>query len=342
MAFFMKPLRAYGRALNRAPIRTKMATSFTVLTSADLIRQVLEYRWALQPQPVPEMQRGSEKNADSKTTDHIFPWWDPERTMRMSFWGLTFHPWAIHFWFNHMERWIGTSPPGASRAAVVSLVGRKVVVDQLMSSPVFLGFFLVYTQLTKGKSYEDIKRTLHEDWFTLAKAGWSCWPIAHCFGFAFIPVHWRLLYVNFITLGFGTFLSLMASQGGKGVITPVDKVYQGITGAPKDATFGSKEGLGAAVSSAWILGSMGMAYHWRKVGMLGLGCGIAGGSMCLIETSILYGFDHIWAGPLGLSHSSEDLGTNADTRPSRLIGQGTARAQPKQQMSGECPEDPKR
>jgi len=332
----MRAIRAYGRSLDRAPIRTKIATSFTVLTSADIIRQALEHRWKLQPQPVPEMQHGSEEISNANTDD-VFSWWDSERTMRMSFWGLTFHPLAIHFWFNHMERWIGTSPPGASRVALLSLAWRKVIVDQLMSSPVFLGFFLMYTQITKGKSYEDVKRTVNEDWFTLAKAGWSCWPIAHCFGFALIPVHWRLLYVNFITLGFGTFLSLMASHGGKGIITPMDKLYQQITGAPKDATFGSKENLGFATSSAWILGSMGMAYHWRKVGMLGLGCGILGGGMCFIESSILYGFDHIWSEPLGLSQPSSD---DYSTRTSRLMGQGPAHAQPEE--AGECPQKPKR
>jgi len=161
-----------------------------------------------------------------------------------------------------------------------------------MSSPVFLGFFVIFHQVLKGANLEEVEETIRRDWFTMVKAGYSCWPLVHMFGFAFIPVHWRLLYVNIVSLGFGTFLSLMASRGGEGLTTPIDSIYQTATGSTE--RLGNKETVAKVIGGAWALGAMSMAYNWRTVGWLGAGCTLVGGTAALIELPIVCG--HSWVG----------------------------------------------
>ncbi|GAB5371333.1 hypothetical protein AAMO2058_001570600 [Amorphochlora amoebiformis] len=266
-------ISAYDRSLNIRPIRTKIATSFTILTAADILRQFLESRNTLEP---------------TKNRSSAVSWWDPERTSRMAAWGLTAHPITIHFWFNHLENWIGKNPVGASKGQLFKIAAKKVLVDQLTSMPVFLGFFIVFVNLSKGKSLEETKSTLKEDWFTIAKAGYSCWPVAHLINFAFVPVHWRLLYVNFVTLGFGTFLSVMASQGGRGVRTPIDLIYQKVSGS--EDLLDCKESFAKVVGVSWMLAGMSMALNWRRIGLTGIGCGMVGATAALLELPLILGY----------------------------------------------------
>eukprot|EP00471_Norrisiella_sphaerica_P007355 CAMPEP_0184481932 /NCGR_PEP_ID=MMETSP0113_2-20130426/3522_1 /TAXON_ID=91329 /ORGANISM="Norrisiella sphaerica, Strain BC52" /LENGTH=283 /DNA_ID=CAMNT_0026861387 /DNA_START=337 /DNA_END=1188 /DNA_ORIENTATION=- len=251
------------------------------MTSADLTRQYLEHK-----QAVKDLSSSSE-DTDSVSLFRASDWWDKDRTMRMSFWGATVHPLAVHYWFNNLERWIGPNPLNASKLTVLRLALRKVIVDQLMSSPVFLGSFLAYSALTQGKTIEDTIHSFKDDWFTIMKGGWSCWPLAHLINFSIVPIQWRALYVNFVQLGFGMFLSMMGNQGGAGVITPVDKLYQRISGSSK--TFGSVEGAATVIGISWVFGGFSMAYNWRYVGWNGLGCGIVGATVVLMELSVVAG-----------------------------------------------------
>mmetsp|Transcript_9418 Transcript_9418/g.12964 ORF Transcript_9418/g.12964 Transcript_9418/m.12964 type:complete len:260 (+) Transcript_9418:2-781(+) len=212
--------------------------------------------------------------------------------MRMALWGATVHPLAVHYWFNNLERWLGPNPVGASKAVLLRMAFRKVVVDQLMSSPVFLGSFLVYSALGQGKTLEASIDSFKENWFTMVKGGWSCWPLAHMINFAFVPVQWRVLYVNFVQLGFGTFLSMMGNSGGGGVLTPIDSLYQKVTG--KDDAFGNVESVAKSIGASWILGGASMAYNWRHVGWTGLGCSLVWGSAAILEISIVMEQDRFW------------------------------------------------
>lgn len=106
----------YDGALRTAPLRTKVATSFTILTSADVIRQ------AFFENPPPS-QRAT--TADSDDIRGGTPaalaapdWWDTDRTARMALFSCTLHPVWIHHWFNFLEHW----RPSAALSAPTSVV----------------------------------------------------------------------------------------------------------------------------------------------------------------------------------------------------------------------------
>eukprot|EP01052_Picozoa_sp_SAG31_P037310 SAG31_NODE_4799_length_2952_cov_2.405889_2_plen_296_part_00 len=254
-----------------------MATSFTILSSADILRQI-----CLEKPSCSTQTASGWSIAD-------FANWDPVRTSKMSLWGLTGHPLTIHFWMNTMERWQGTlNMATASRMQVLQMAGRKVIIDQLTASPVFLGSFLMFAQLMDGHGLAGCQLKLERDWWTMVKGGWSCWVIGHLISFSVVPVHWRVLYINVVSIGFGTFMSkMMVADAQSGAIeTPVDRVWQLTSGAPPGAEFGSTSFGAMLTTSAWCA-AVGSLYMVRThVGTTGMVCGSIGLSMALVESML--------------------------------------------------------
>eukprot|EP01048_Picozoa_sp_COSAG05_P004682 COSAG05_NODE_261_length_12717_cov_4.824061_3_plen_314_part_00 len=264
----------YDGHLKASPIRTKVATSVSILTVADVIRQGLELR------------RGD----DSAGLDYA-------RTGRMSIWGCTGHPLTIHYWMMMMERWQGSLPLTAPKGQIVKMAARKVAIDQFTASPVFLGAFLCWSTLLEGKGIDGCRQKLRDDWWTMIKFGWSTWFVGHFISFAVVPVHWRVLYINIVSIGFGTVLSQVANlpppgssndaEGHQAVLTPLDMLYRQVRGP--DAMFWSVEGATVAVGAAWLAAAASIARNRAAIGPVGLVCSGVGMSMYAFEaTAVLF------------------------------------------------------
>ena len=165
--------------MKAAPIKTKIATSVSILTVADVIRQALERRDRAVPvQPLAAERTLPPSRRVPDSTNGVESW-DCQRTLRMSLWGCTGHPLVIHHWMNVMERWQGSLPPTAPKLQMVKLAARKVCVDQFTASPVFLGSFLCFSTLMEGKGIDGCREKLKSDWWTMIKFGWSTWFVGH-------------------------------------------------------------------------------------------------------------------------------------------------------------------
>jgi hypothetical protein len=169
----------YDSCLKAAPIKTKIATSVSILTVADVIRQGLERS----PSSASSSHVSGTAAAPGRPSPSSPPKppqlqpdaWDYERTLRMSLWGCSGHPLVIHHWMNVMERWHGSLPPTAPKLQMVKLAAKKVCVDQFTASPVFLGSFLCFSTLMEGKGIDGCREKLRSDWWTMIKFGWSTW-----------------------------------------------------------------------------------------------------------------------------------------------------------------------
>jgi hypothetical protein len=177
----------YDSCLKAAPIKTKIVTSVSILTVADVIRQGFERRsCALTASPAEYKAPPPPPSPPRELPDvvHLEVGWDYQRTLRMSLWGCTGHPLVIHHWMNVMERWHGSLPATAPKLQMVGLAARKVCVDQFTASPVFLGAFLCFSTLMEGKGIDGCRAKLKSDWWTMVKFGWSTWFVVsramHC------------------------------------------------------------------------------------------------------------------------------------------------------------------
>lgn len=249
----------YDAALTATPIRTKVATSFSILTGADVVRQLAVERR---------------------------PTLDAARTARMAAWGATVHPIWIHYWFQCMEAWRPSYAviTAANRGAVARLTLQKVAVDTLSGSPAFIAMFLAIAAALESRgSLAAVREKLRADWLSTACAAWSFWPAAHLVSLSVIPVHWRLLYINVLSLGWGTYLSGVAASTTSTTSTttparlPVDRAWNTLTGG----THGLAGARGAHVA---ILGVTSVA--WASLAALYIRTfartGPAGIALCVI------------------------------------------------------------
>jgi protein Mpv17 len=258
-----KLLGMYERALQEAPLRTKMLTSGTILTSADVSRQLLF------EEPVNQI--------DSQGAPQPTRTYDVERTGRMALFGLTIHPIWVSGWFNFMDKWQGALPVGASSGTALGIGVRKMLIDQSTSSPVFVASFIASMAFLQGFDLQQIQEKIAQDWWTTVKGAWSFWSIGHVVNFAFVPLHWRVLYINVLSVAWGMFLSKIQAKpldSDEKVWTPVDEVFSTVK-TVMGVDFDQPEAAIGLIGAAW----MGLVVH--SASMLGACWGAFGISLSL-------------------------------------------------------------
>lgn len=95
----------------------------------------------------------------------------------------------------------------------VTQTAARVVVDQGVFAP-FIGIPLYYLAmgLMEGRSVEDTQQKLSRNWYTTLISNWSVWPIFQAVNFAFVPVAYRLMAVNVVSIGWNCFLLMKNAE----------------------------------------------------------------------------------------------------------------------------------
>nr|XP_034184790.1 mpv17-like protein 2 isoform X1 [Osmia lignaria] len=120
------------------------------------------------------------------------------RTRNMTAVGLLQGP--FHHWFYMM---LDKMLPGRTALSVV----KKMCLDQTIASPTCLGIFFVGLGVLEHRQikeiYEELKMKLYDTW----KVDCCFWPPTQSVNFFFIPLRYRVLYTNFMTMIYDIFLS---------------------------------------------------------------------------------------------------------------------------------------
>ena len=83
----------------------------------------------------------------------------------------------------------------------------RVGVDQLLFSPCAITIYFGIMGLMQRKSFTDIKQGWQDNFVSTLLVNWTVWPTFQALNFTLIPVNYRLLAVNVVSLGWNTFLS---------------------------------------------------------------------------------------------------------------------------------------
>ncbi|CAK9818278.1 Mpv17-like protein 2 [Anthophora plagiata] len=123
---------------------------------------------------------------------------DYVRTKNMTVVGFLQGP--FHHWF---YMFLDRVFPGRN---VISVI-KKTCLDQTIASPTCLGIFFVGLGVLEHKNFdaicEEVKMKLYDTW----KVDCCFWPPTQCVNFFFIPLRYRVLYTNFMTMIYDIFLS---------------------------------------------------------------------------------------------------------------------------------------
>ncbi|KAL1522875.1 hypothetical protein AB1Y20_017840 [Prymnesium parvum] len=180
----------YSSWLQRHPLRTKAVTGGLIMTAADTSQQHVERERAL--------RRRGDGGAPST--------WDANRTLRLvSFYSLFQMPF-VHVWFGFLERRFGAVTPRSDLPRFIA----KLAVDQCIGFPTVLATFCCVQPVLQGQGIEGAMGKLQRDLWAMVRAGWQVWFPANFVIFAAVPLHFRPLMMNIVSLGWSVYMSSMS------------------------------------------------------------------------------------------------------------------------------------
>ncbi|KAG7211390.1 hypothetical protein KM043_010678 [Ampulex compressa] len=124
--------------------------------------------------------------------------WSLNRTRNMAVSGMSIGV-ICHYWYRYLD----TRLPGRT----LSTVMKKVIIDQLVCSPLCISVFFITLALLENSNWEELRSEIVAKAHRLYIAEWIVWPPAQIINFYFLPTRYRVLYDNTISLGYDVYTS---------------------------------------------------------------------------------------------------------------------------------------
>ncbi|GMY19815.1 protein sym-1 [Fagus crenata] len=128
---------------------------------------------------------------------------DWKRTFLFTLLGLVLVGPTLHFWYLYLSKLVPL--PGASGAIL------RLLLDQFLFSPIFIGVFLATLVTLEGRPSQAIPK-LQQEWFSAVLANWKLWIPFQFLNFRFVPQQFQVLAANFIAVVWNVVLSFIAHK----------------------------------------------------------------------------------------------------------------------------------
>ncbi|XP_068429104.1 mpv17-like protein 2 [Clinocottus analis] len=123
---------------------------------------------------------------------------DWRRTGRMLTVGCSFGP-VVHYWYLWLD--------GVFVGNALETVGKKLFMDQVVFSPVLWLSYFLGTSLMEGHTLSEGWNEFTDKFLELYTVECCVWLPAQAINFYFLAPKFHVVYINFITLGWDTYLS---------------------------------------------------------------------------------------------------------------------------------------
>ncbi|KAL0709765.1 hypothetical protein Bca4012_016743 [Brassica carinata] len=128
---------------------------------------------------------------------------DKKRTLTFTILGLGLVGPALHFWYLYLSKVVTAS--GLSGAVL------RLLLDQFVFAPIFVGVFLSAVVTLEGKPSHVIPK-LKQEWTGAVLANWQLWIPFQFLNFRFVPQNFQVLASNVVALAWNVILSFKAHK----------------------------------------------------------------------------------------------------------------------------------
>lgn len=211
----------YKHALSRYPLTVKATTAATLMSCSDVLGQTFEqggYRQILNKHDSDStesldqinLHNGCPTNTkryhpddipdDVATANSKLLQYDWERMMHVGVTGFTFSGPISHGWYNLLEGVVGR----LALTSAYSSIAAKMSLDAILFSPIAVAGYFVWRSVLEGS---DVQWKLEHKWMSAVQASWSFWPMANIVNFSVVPLQFRVLYNNGLSVLWNAYLS---------------------------------------------------------------------------------------------------------------------------------------
>lgn len=203
----------YQKLLIKRPFLTNAVSTALIFSSGDALAQLLFPEQKISTQEPNE--DGAKRSAGSAGKLASY---DYARTLRAAVYGgIIFAP-IGDSWYKVLSRLRFPFRLPARRTPAVRNgldTFTRVCVDQLLFAPLGIPLYFSVMSLLENKSFGQLKRNLQENYKVTLLTNWMVWPLFQFANFSLIPVEFRLLSVNVISIFWNCFLSYRNNRASK-------------------------------------------------------------------------------------------------------------------------------
>lgn len=109
---------------------------------------------------------------------------------------------------HYIHLWIERLIPGTGG----QIIFKKIIVDQLIVAPILISHFIYTANFLSGKNMKEIHQIFRDKFPEIYLVDWIVCPFAQYINFRYMPLNYRVLYVNFISLFYSTFLCYIKNK----------------------------------------------------------------------------------------------------------------------------------
>jgi protein Mpv17 len=176
----------YKSMLVARPLLTKSLISSGIMTVSDAICQKLTL--------------GAGQADDKKKQDLDFT-----RIVQVAITGLSYSGPITHVWYGTLEKIVKIQDP------LIGLIAR-IILDAIIFSPVTVSGYFTVRSILEGSGFQGAREKLEARFVSTVLGAWKFWPLANIINFGLIPLEFRVLYVNVLSLFWTGYLSYVNAQ----------------------------------------------------------------------------------------------------------------------------------
>ncbi|KAF8565111.1 hypothetical protein P879_08404 [Paragonimus westermani] len=113
-----------------------------------------------------------------------------------------------------LSKWIRVISSSFSGTATVKVV-KMLLADQLLFTPPILLGVVSSLGLLRGYSIPQLKQHLSDHYWTILFMNYKIWPLAQSINFFFMPLQFRVLYINFVALFWNVYVAYVTQSLSK-------------------------------------------------------------------------------------------------------------------------------